>query len=213
MGLDQILRPRPFLSALRGDGAYAAIYNGRHMVGTVRLSSDGLESFTIIPRILFVAAVKAGLLAHAGRAEGAELHALTREGRSLLAMVRSEVHAYRRWMQALEAEVEDLRGRLRQAAAEGACAAAESIDVVAGLESLQMIVMRALQSQHGRVVSRDSLYDAMVAAGSRSQSVKVIDVQIAHIRRRRPDLGKRIRTFWGTGFALDYAGGAETATQ
>lgn len=72
-----------------------------------------------------------------------------------------------------------------------------------GLSQLESRIVRALEHANGRVLPRDALLNAMYwdKCGAEPQS-KTIDVYMSKIRKRRPDIGRRIETCWGVGYSL-----------
>ncbi len=202
MTLAQLVAIRPFLAALRR-GARAAVDRSSFDARIVSVEPWGLEELDRLPRPLFIAAAKNGLLAHERDAYGHSLYALTADGRAALRLVRQSHDAQERKIERLRAEIAELRDELKEVATGRFMDDGAANAPIDGLSKTQTIVVRLLEKQHGRLVTYDQIYDALRAAGSMAADSKIVAVQMAIIKRRRPDLREKIRTVWGYGYVFD----------
>lgn len=70
---------------------------------------------------------------------------------------------------------------------------------IGGLTRQQSRLVLILQAARGRVLSKPFLVDALAKDMAAPPDLKLIDVFICQIRRRRPDLSPQIETVWGQG--------------
>lgn len=188
---------RHWLRRLREPGA-ALVLRGSPWGAEILRAPHGADLPAVLwrgPALVGHAAIRAGLVGLVAQTPQATAWRLTALGAQVLVAWDTE-------RDALAAEIAGLRRALERAEAEFlGDAAAEAIadPRIEGLERAQARIVRRLMAAGGRVLAPEQLHPKN----------SVAKVQIARIRKMRPDLGRQIETVWGVGYR--WRGGADGA--
>jgi len=76
---------------------------------------------------------------------------------------------------------------------------------IAGLTRLQSRIVRTLEQGRGRAISRQAIFEGIYWNRPDGGPVcdKILDAHICYLRKRRPDIGKRIHNAFGFGWAME----------